>query len=137
MIFVNSHKPYKKPRFYEALIEFFAVLWYDVWVFIRQDGIRESTPFRIGLIRSDIKVKKIGALVMVKKSIFRKKSLEQISTPEQLDDYIKVTKPSVWVVLIATILLIAGVLVWAVFGKIEVNTENGTETLAPISYLIN
>ncbi len=74
---------------------------------------------------------------MVKKSIFRKKSLEQISTPEQLDDYIKVTKPSVWVVLIATILLIAGVLVWAVFGKIEVNTENGTETLAPISYLIN
>ncbi len=74
---------------------------------------------------------------MAEKSIFRKKSLEQISTPEQLDDYIKVTKPSVWVVLIATILLIAGVLVWAVFGKIEVNTENGTETLAPISYLIN
>lgn len=74
---------------------------------------------------------------MAEKSIFRKKSLEQISTPEQLDDYIKVTKPSVWVVLIATILLIAGILVWAVFGKIEVNTENGTETLAPISYLIN
>lgn len=74
---------------------------------------------------------------MAEKSIFRKKSLEQISTPEQLDDYIKVTKPSVWVVLIATIILIAGVLVWAVFGKIEVNTENGTETLAPISYLIN
>ena len=74
---------------------------------------------------------------MAEKSIFRDKSLERISTPEQLNDYIKVTKPSVWVVLIATILLIAGALVWAIFGKIEVNTENGTETVAPISYLID
>ena len=74
---------------------------------------------------------------MAEKSIFRDKSLERISAPEQLNDYIKVTKPSVWVVLIATILLIAGALVWAIFGKIEVNTENGTETVAPISYLID
>ena len=74
---------------------------------------------------------------MAEKSIFRDKSLERISTPEQLNDYIKVTKPSVWVVLIATILLIAGALLWAIFGKIEVNTENGTETVAPISYLID
>ena len=74
---------------------------------------------------------------MAEKSIFRDKSLERISTPEQLNDYIKVTKPSVWVVLIATILLIAGALVWAIFGKIEVNTENGTRTVAPISYLID
>ena len=74
---------------------------------------------------------------MAEKSIFRDKSLERISAPEQLNDYIKVTKPSVWVVLIATILLIAGALVWAIFGKIEVNTENGTKTVAPISYLID
>ena len=74
---------------------------------------------------------------MAEKSIFREKSLERISTPEQLNDYIKVTKPSVWVVLIASILLIAGALVWAIFGKIEVNTENGTKTVAPISYLID
>ena len=74
---------------------------------------------------------------MAEKSIFRDKSLERISTPEQLNDYIKVTKPSIWVVLIATILLIAGALVWAIFGKIEVNTENGTRTVAPISYLID
>ena len=74
---------------------------------------------------------------MAEKSIFRDKSLERISAPEQLNDYIKVTKPSVWVVLIATILLIAGALVWAIFGKIEVNSENGTETVAPISYLID
>ena len=74
---------------------------------------------------------------MAEKSIFRDKSLERISAPEQLNDYIKVTKPSIWVVLIATILLIAGALLWAIFGKIEVNTENGTETVAPISYLID
>ena len=74
---------------------------------------------------------------MAEKSIFREKSLERISAPEQLNDYIKVTKPSVWVVLIATILLIAGALVWAICGKIEVNTENGTKTVAPITYLID
>jgi len=49
---------------------------------------------------------------------FRKKSLERISSPEQLTDYIKVSNPGVWLVLAAVVLLLASALVWAVFGTL-------------------
>ncbi len=74
---------------------------------------------------------------MEEKSIFRKKSLDRVTSPEQLDDYIKVTTPSVWLILIATIILIFGALFWAVFGRIELNTDTGIKEVAPISYIIN
>ena len=74
---------------------------------------------------------------MSEKSIFRKKSIDRVSSPEQLNDYIKVTTPSVWLILFATLILIAGTLFWAIFGKIEVNTDEGTKTVAPISYIID
>ncbi|MCR5002518.1 MAG: hypothetical protein K6A71_12075 [Lachnospiraceae bacterium] len=73
---------------------------------------------------------------MEEKSIFRKKSLERVSSPEQLNDYIKVTTPSVWVILAAMLILIAGTLFWAVFGKIQVNTDTGVKEVAPIYYVI-
>ena len=31
-----------------------------------------------------------------KKQVYREKSLERMSSPEQLNDYLKVTKPMVW-----------------------------------------
>ena len=70
------------------------------------------------------------------RSIFRKKSLERVTSPEQLNDYIMVTTPSVWIILAATLILIVGTLVWAVFGKIRVNTESGIKEVAPINYVI-
>ncbi len=73
---------------------------------------------------------------MKEKLIFREKSLEKVTSPEQLNDYIKVTRPSVWLILFATIILIIGTLVWTVFGKIQVNTETGVKEVAPISYII-
>ena len=51
--------------------------------------------------------------------IFRKKSLEQISSPEQLNDYLRVTNPAVWLVLTAVILLLAGVLLWTSIASID------------------
>ena len=73
---------------------------------------------------------------MAERSIFREKSLERVTSPEQLNDYIKVTTPSVWMILLATLVLIVGTLFWAVFGKIQVNTETGVKEVAPISYVI-
>ena len=46
-----------------------------------------------------------------KVGIFRKKSIERISSPEQLHDYIRVTTPGVWLVLIAIIILLVGVVI--------------------------
>ena len=39
--------------------------------------------------------------------------MDRISSPEQLNQYLRVTSPAVWVVLAAVILLLAGMLVWS------------------------
>ena len=52
-------------------------------------------------------------------NLFRKKSLERISSPEQLNHYIRVSTPSVWLLLGAIVILLAGVCVWGVFGHMD------------------
>ena len=51
--------------------------------------------------------------------IFRKKSLDRISSPEALDDYLHVTTPSVWLILIAIIMLLIGILIWSYVASID------------------
>lgn len=55
----------------------------------------------------------------MKKQLFREKSIERVSSPEQLNDYIRVTNPSVWMSLVAVIFLLIGIVVWGVFGKLD------------------
>lgn len=55
----------------------------------------------------------------MKKSIFREKSIERISSPEQFDEYVKVSNPSVWVLLTAIIILLMGFLYWSIFGRLS------------------
>ena len=52
-------------------------------------------------------------------TIFRKKSMDRISSPEQLNDYIRVTNPGIWTVLAAVIVLLVGFIVWGVVGTLE------------------
>lgn len=67
-------------------------------------------------------------------NLFRQKSLDRISSPEQLNDYIRVSTPSVWMLLIAIVILLAGVCVWGVFGHMDTTlpvvavAENGAVT---------
>ncbi len=58
-----------------------------------------------------------------RKSIFRKKSIERISSPEQLTDYLRVTNPGIWVLLGAIIILLAGLFVWSMVGNLETLSE--------------
>lgn len=51
--------------------------------------------------------------------LYRKESLERIQSPEQLNDYLRVTNPSVWVLLTAVILLLAGLLIWGAVTDID------------------
>ena len=53
------------------------------------------------------------------RSLFRKTSLDRVSNPEQLNDYIRVTNPGVWLILCAVILLLSGICVWGVFGRLD------------------
>lgn len=74
---------------------------------------------------------------MEQNSIFRNKSIDRVSSPEQLTDYIRVTTPAVWIILLAVTLLLAGTLIWGIFGEIRVNTDSGVKTVAPISCILN
>ena len=56
-------------------------------------------------------------------SIFRKKSLERISSPEEIDNYIKVTSPSMWLVMGAIIFLLATVVIWSITVHIETTCD--------------
>ncbi len=51
--------------------------------------------------------------------LFRKKSVEPISSPEQLQDYMRVASPGIWMVLAAVIVLLAGLLVASALVKVE------------------
>lgn len=51
-------------------------------------------------------------------SPFRKESLERAKSPDQLDDYIRVSNPGVWMVLGAVVLLLLAGLVWACCGRL-------------------
>lgn len=67
----------------------------------------------------------------MKEEIFRKNSLDKIKSLENLNDYIRVLNPSVWLLLFCVVLLLAGAFVWGAFGHIDsvvpttVGIENG------------
>ena len=45
--------------------------------------------------------------------LFRKKSMERITSPEHLTQYLRVTNPGIWIILMSVIVLLAGILVWS------------------------
>ena len=51
--------------------------------------------------------------------LFRKKSVDKVSSPEQLNEYIRVANPGVWMVLAAIVILLAGVVVWGCIGHLD------------------
>lgn len=53
------------------------------------------------------------------KKIFRKSQQDKLSSPEELNSYIKVTNPGVWIILITIIVFLCGVCIWGFFGKLE------------------
>jgi len=52
-------------------------------------------------------------------NIFREKNLKSISSPDNLNDYIRVVRPSVWATLIATILLLLCAIYWGFVGRLD------------------
>ncbi len=79
---------------------------------------------------------------MSNEPVFRKKSIDRISSPEQLNDYIRVSTPGVWIVLVAILLVMGGLIFWGIFGRVTQVAVNGSgevvsEEIAPITYVIN
>lgn len=52
-------------------------------------------------------------------ALFRKESVESIQSPEQLNDYMRVTNPTVWIILVSVIIMLAGMLIWSYYATID------------------
>ena len=55
--------------------------------------------------------------------IFNRKAAEKLRSPDDLDKFVRVTNPSVWVVLGACVALLAGLLAWGVFGAVTTSVS--------------
>lgn len=51
-------------------------------------------------------------------SLFRKSALERITAPEQLNDYLRIINPGIWLVLSGFFVIVLAVGVWACTGSI-------------------
>ena len=52
--------------------------------------------------------------------LFRKKSLDRISSPEELHDYMRVTSPWLWILLVFIVVFLAGLFVYAATAVMEI-----------------
>lgn len=55
--------------------------------------------------------------------VFRRSTMNRIASADDLDHYIKVTNPSAWIIVCAALLLIAGIVVWAVVAIVPVTVN--------------
>ncbi len=59
----------------------------------------------------------------MKNTIFRKVSIERLSSPEQLDQMITVTDPRGWIVLLTVLFMLMAFGIWAFFGSIKTSVD--------------
>ena len=58
--------------------------------------------------------------------LFRKKSIERVSTPEKLNDYIRIGSTGGYMMIAALVIIAAALIIWGFVGKIPVTiTEYG------------
>lgn len=70
--------------------------------------------------------------------LFRKKSLEHAQSPEDLREYIRITTPPVWLALLASVVLLLGVLAWSILGTVSITDDLGNEKeIHPITFVTN
>ena len=102
-------------------------------------NISTFIPFYEKSILTDIKQKVGGQKGKnAMNGIFRQKSIDKVSSPEKLDEYIKVTTPGVWLALAAMIILLTGAIIWGTMGELTVHNSDGTtKNVAPISFILN
>jgi len=56
-------------------------------------------------------------------TLFRKKAMTRISSPEDLTSYLRVTSPGMWIILAAVIVLLVGLFAWSAVGTLETSVD--------------
>ena len=62
-------------------------------------------------------------MISQKQNLFRQKSLERLSSPEQLDQLMQVINPRSWISLATLGFLVFIALLWSIFGRIPITVE--------------
>ena len=55
----------------------------------------------------------------MKKELFRQKSIDKAKSPYNLNDYIRVTNPSVCLLIFSVIVLLVGACAWGIWGHVD------------------
>lgn len=63
------------------------------------------------------------------------KKLKKVNSPEQLNQYIRLSNPGVWILLLAIVVLLVGVCIWGYFGKIDTKIKTVVVSDNYTSYL--
>ncbi|MBQ3646711.1 MAG: hypothetical protein IJP96_00355 [Synergistaceae bacterium] len=71
-----------------------------------------------------------------RKQIFRQKNLAQMSSPEELNDILKVVNPSGWVILLSVFLILTGLFVWCLVGNVEKKINSSVEVSNGIAHFV-
>ena len=58
-----------------------------------------------------------------KRSLFRKESLERLSSPERLDQLMQVVSPKSWLPLVALGSIVGVAVIWSIYGRIPITVE--------------
>lgn len=71
---------------------------------------------------------------MENETVFRDKSIKRISSPDQLNDYVRLTNPGVWFVVGAIMIILVGACLFGALGHIDssvpsVCISDGTDTV--------
>lgn len=57
-------------------------------------------------------------------NLFREKSMEKVTSPEQMNDYIKIAGPGVCLVMAAVLVFLACLWIWAAAGTLDMTVES-------------
>lgn len=68
--------------------------------------------------------------------IFRQSALDQLSSPEQLDQLMQVTTPKAWLALCGAGVLVVTALVWAIFGRVATQVSGRGILIRPGGVLV-
>jgi hypothetical protein len=71
---------------------------------------------------------------MPQNRLYRQKVLDRISSPEQLNSYIKVSNPRAWLVLVAILVLLGAGSYWILTGTLEISEKSTAVTIDGTSY---
>ena len=63
------------------------------------------------------------------------KKFKKVNSPEQLNQYIRLSNPGVWILLLAIVVLLVGVCIWGYFGKIDTKLKTVVVSDNNSSYL--